>query len=128
MRYLLDTHIILWAANGTLAQKTRGVVEEIMGNSENQLFFSAVNIWEIELKKDRLNEDPQTIYKALLANGYEELPVNGRAAIGVGRLANIHKDPFDRMLIAQAVEEGVAFVTADKLLAGYGPNVQEVSR
>jgi PIN domain nuclease of toxin-antitoxin system len=63
-----------------------------------------------------------------LANGYEELPVTGRTAIGVGRLDNIHKDPFDRMLIAQAAEEGMTFVTADKLLAGYGPNVWEVSR
>lgn len=118
-KFLLDTHILLWAAADSLPPKAG----EIILDRQNELFFSPASIWEIGIKNSLGREDfkidPEVLYRELLDHGYIELPINGRHALMAGALPPIHKDPFDRMLLAQAKSEGIRLLTSDAALLKY---------
>lgn len=122
MSHLLDTHILLWAAAGSdrLPRTARALIE----NRAHTLPFSAASLWEIAIKsglgRADFLVDVHLLRESLLAHGYVELVVTGAHAAPVGSLPAIHRDPFDRLLLAQAITEGLRFVTADKIVARYG--------
>lgn len=118
MRLLLDTHIFLWAVAGNplLKPAVRRVIE-----SADQVFVSAASIWEVAIKARlaKIEADPDELVAAIEASGFMELPVRAAHAAGVARLALHHSDPFDRLLVAQAIAEPLKLLTADALLAKY---------
>lgn len=120
MRVLLDTHLLLWAAKGTLSKRALKIIED----TGNELYFSPANIWEIELKHSRLSIDPEKLYKNLLTSGYRELHLTSRQVLSLSRLPDIHKDPFDRILLAQAATEKMTFLTADEALSKYAKHME----
>jgi PIN domain nuclease of toxin-antitoxin system len=119
LKLLLDTHLLLWAAGDMLPKEAvRYFLDE-----DNTLLFSPASIWEVVIKNS-LNRpdfkiDPFALYRGLLNNGYEELCITGDHTLIVGTLPPIHKDPFDRILLAQAKSEGIALLTADTVLTRY---------
>jgi len=121
VKYLLDTHILLWAVedNPKLSQKVR----QIINDDDNDLLFSVASIWEIAIKVGRGKPDftfnPTILRRILLDAGYLEMPILGHHVPFVQDLPNIHKDPFDRLLIATAKLEGFILVTADTHVAKY---------
>ena len=121
MKLLLDTHILLWAAGGSphLSAAARNLIEDV----ENDLIFSAASIWEVVIKhmlrRPDFRADPDDLRSRSLANGYVELSVASGHALAVAALPPIHKDPFDRLLVAQASVEGATLVTADKTVSRY---------
>ena len=119
MKVLLDTHILLWAAAGELPQEAARYIED----NANTLLFSPVSLWEVIIKRglERMDfiVDPVSLYNGLLNAGYQELPITGRHTMLVSTLPPLHKDPFDRILLAQAAYEGIPFLTSDKLLLQY---------
>lgn len=124
MKLLLDTHLLLWAAGEPrrLSAKARRLLDDV----GSVLLFSPASLWEVAIKRglgrDDFDVEPRLLRRGLLENGYEELPVRGEHAVAVGDLPAIHKDPFDRMLIAQSAIEGVILLTSDPLVARYpGP-------
>ena len=124
MRLLLDTHILLWGASepGRLSVDVLALLED----DENELFFSAASIWEVALKAGRdrteFRVDPAVVRRALIDNGYAEVPITGLHAAALGGLPPVHRDPFDRILVAQALVEGITLVTSDATVARYpGP-------
>ena len=128
MNLLLDTHLLLWAAANDQMMSQRA--DELVRDDANVLWFSAASIWEIAIKRtlDRpdFTADPDTMRAGLLANGYNELPIDGRHAAAVLRLPRLHADPFDRILVAQAEIEGLRLVTSDKMVAAYGEWIEKV--
>ena len=128
MNLLLDTHLLLWAAiePKRLSAKAR----TLLLDPANQLIFSAASLWEISIKNglDRsdFKVDPRRLWRLLLVNGYRELPVSSEHSIAVDDLPPMHKDPFDRILIAQARVEGMLLLTVDKAVAKYGEGVRKV--
>ena len=121
MRLLLDTHLLLWA----LAEPERldAQTKSALEDPGNEVLFSAASLWEIAIKaglgRADFNFDPQRVLQAALETGFVELPVCSAAAILVAKLPPHHRDPFDRLLIAQAMSEPVRFYTADPLLPPY---------
>jgi PIN domain nuclease of toxin-antitoxin system len=124
MHLLLDTHILLWAAG--MPERLSNQAVDLIQNPNNRLLFSAANIWEITIKRGLGRSDfrvePEVLRRGLLEHGYEELAITSTHALAVGHLPAIHKDPFDRMLVAQAGSEGLLLLTADEVVAKYpGP-------
>ena len=122
MKLLLDTHMLLWAAAGTLPKDA----EILLIDGDNTLFFSPASVWEIGIKKilgrSDFKVDPEILRRSLLDNQYQELPITSLHALAANELPQIHKDPFDRMLVAQAKAEGMPLVTSDSRLREYpGP-------
>ena len=124
MRLLLDTHVLLWAAASPelLSAHARARIED----AGNLPVFSAASIWEVAIKSGLGREDfrvnAAVLRRGLLDNGYEELTISGEHAAVVATLPPLHKDPFDRMLVAQAMTGGIMLLTADDLVAQYpGP-------
>jgi PIN domain nuclease of toxin-antitoxin system len=128
MILLLDTHLLLWTAGvpGRLSVKAR----ELLEDAENQLVFSAVSLWEIAIKRsqgrDDFRVDPRVLRRNLLDNGYGELAISSAHAIATESLPALHRDPFDRMLLAQAQVEGITLLTADAQVAQYPGSVLKV--
>lgn len=128
MKLLLDTHLLLWAAGAPdrLSNSARLAIE----NPQNALLFSAASIWEVAIKRSLgradFNVDARLLRRGLLDNGYEELKISSEHAVFVDSLPNIHKDPFDRILIAQASVEGITLLTADALVAQYAGVIELV--
>ena len=128
MKLLLDTHLLLWAAGepAKLPPKARVLIED----EANALLFSAASIWEVAIKRGLGRADFQVdvrrLRRGLLDNGYLELTISSLHAVTVDMLPMLHKDPFDRILIAQAKAEGVVLLTVDRTLAPYGEPVQVV--
>jgi PIN domain nuclease of toxin-antitoxin system len=128
MRFLLDTHFLYWTAidDARLKPATR----ELLLDPQNQFCFSAVSLWEIVLKRARrgpqFGYDPRPLRRQLIANGYEEMAIDGSHVIAVESLPPIHKDPFDRLLIAQATVEGIVLLTADATIARYPGPIRKV--
>jgi PIN domain nuclease of toxin-antitoxin system len=128
MNFLLDTQIILWAylEPERLSDKARSILED--GNSH--LVFSVVNLWEIAikrgLKRKGFQVDPRVIRGRMLDDRYEELLIRSQHAVEVDTLPPIHKDPFDRILIAQAMVEGITLLTADRVISQYPGPIQRV--
>ncbi|KRB29998.1 twitching motility protein PilT [Mesorhizobium sp. Root695] len=124
MKLLLDTHLLLWAA-GEPDRLPLAALAEIE-NPENELLFSPASLWEIAIKRglgrDDFQVDPRLLRRGLFDNGYHDLPITSEHALAIDGLPAIHKDPFDRILIAQATVEGIALLTMDDLVARYpGP-------
>ena len=124
MKILLDTHLLLWAAGqpDRLSPEARKLID----NPANELLFSAASLWEVVIKRglgrDDFKVDARVLRRGLLDNGYSELPVVSDHVVAIDSLPAIHKDPFDRVLIAQATVEGIALLTTDSLVAKYpGP-------
>jgi PIN domain nuclease of toxin-antitoxin system len=119
MKLLLDTHMLLWAAVGTLPEKALAM----MVDEGNTLYFSAASIWEINIKRNLGRSDfavnPEVLRRGLLDNQYQELAITGLHCLAVSDLPMIHKDPFDRILLAQAKHEGISLVTADIVMREY---------
>lgn len=124
MKLLLDTHVLLWAAGQP--EKLSPAARQQLESPENELLFSAASLWEIAIKhglgRDDFRVAPRLLRRGLLDNGYIELPITSAHAVALDSLPPIHKDPFDRMLVAQSITEGVTLLTADPLVAQYpGP-------
>ncbi len=124
MIYLLDTHLLIWLAGPTelLSEAARDVIED----RRNVLMFSALSIHEVAIKAGRertdFRVDPRSFRDNLLANELEEMPFTSEHALAVQSLPDIHRDPFDRGLVAQAISEQITLLTADKRVAAYpGP-------
>jgi PIN domain nuclease of toxin-antitoxin system len=124
MKYLADTHLLLWAADG----KLKGESEKIITDETNEIFFSSACIWEIAIKhslgRSDFEYDPAYMLNGLLSADYQELPVISKHVLTLRLLLDIHKDPFDRIMIAQAIAENLIFITNDKTLAAYGGGVR----
>jgi PIN domain nuclease of toxin-antitoxin system len=118
MRLLLDTHIFLWAVAGSplLKAAARRAIQ-----SADQVYVSAASIWEVAIKArlGKIKADPEALVAAIEASGFVELPVRAAHAAGVARLPPHHQDPFDRLLVAQAIAEPLKLLTADAALARY---------
>jgi len=130
VRLLIDTHLLLWAA----AEPDRLPVEaaRLIEDEENALGFSAASIWEVAIKaglgRADFTADAGLLRRGLMDNGYVEVAITGAHAAAVAGLPPLHRDPFDRMLVAQAQVEGVCLLTADPVLAGYPVAVRVVAR
>jgi len=128
VKLLLDTHVLLWTA--TESPRLSPAARRFLARPGNELVFSAASVWEVAIKdqrgRDDFQVDPAVLRRALLDNGYTELPVTGAHAAGLSALPAMHKDPFDRMLLAQAVVEGMTLITADERLARYAGPVRKV--
>ncbi len=121
MKLLLDTHLLLWAAGRT--DRLSAAARDLLDDPGNAPLFSAASLWEIAIKRG-LNRadfrvDPRLLRRGLLDNGYAELPVTSAHAVSIETLPALHKDPFDRMLIAQAMAEGILLLTSDPVVAAY---------
>ena len=127
MRILLDTHMLLWATGQPekLSRKAR----QLLGDPDNIPVFSVASLWEIIIKqslgRDDFAVDPRELRRGLLDNGYEELAITSVHALAVGDLPPLHKDPFDRMLLAQSRVEGITLLTADTQVMRYQGPVQK---
>ena len=120
MRLLLDTHVLLWAL--AAPQKLPATTAAAIRDPANVVFVSAASAWEIAIKiaLGKLAGDLDEIVSASLDVGFEELAVTLVHARRVRTLPSVHRDPFDRMLVAQAMEEGLTIVTRDAAVEGYG--------
>ena len=131
MKLLLDTHVLLWSLIGSPALSRHGAA--LLASNSDDLMVSAVSIWEIAIKhalrRGRPDDMPISGGQALeeiTGAGFEMLTILGRHAAAVGRLPRLHGDPFDRMLIAQALSESLLLVTSDQRLCSYGEFVRLV--
>lgn len=128
MKLLLDTHLLLWAAADS--ERLSSQARELLHAQEHTLIFSAASIWEIVIKnglgRHDLQVEPRALRRGLLENGYAELPITSEHAAAVQTLPLLHKDPFDRLLVAQAMAEGITLLTSDLAVAQYGRPVQTV--
>jgi PIN domain nuclease of toxin-antitoxin system len=124
VRLLLDTHILLW----TIAESRRlsADARALIGDASSEISFSVISLWEVAIKtgrgRDDFRIDVGSLRRQLLDNRFAELVVTGAHAVALAALPQLHKDPFDRMLVAQAMVEGVTLVTGDRAVARYpGP-------
>jgi PIN domain nuclease of toxin-antitoxin system len=128
VKLLLDTQVLLWAAG--LPERLSASARKLLDDARHDLLFSAASLWEIAIKnalgRADFRADPGALRRGLFDNGYQELAVTGQHAVAVGTLPALHKDPFDRLLLSQALCEGITLVTADALLARYGGPVRKV--
>jgi PIN domain nuclease of toxin-antitoxin system len=128
MKFLLDTHLLLWAAGepDRLSAKARRWIKD----PENQLLFSAASLWEVAIKRGLgrrdFQADARVLRRGLLDNGYHELPIVSEHVVATEGLPPIHCDPFDRLLVAQATVEGITLLTIDSLVAKYPGPIQVV--
>jgi PIN domain nuclease of toxin-antitoxin system len=124
VKLLLDTHLLLWAA--VEPQRLTKPARVLLENPDNELLFSAISLWEVAIKnslgRPDFHLDARLLRRGLLDNGYTELPVTSEHTVATSDLPQIHKDPFDRLLVAQAIVEGILLLTVDPLVAKYpGP-------
>lgn len=128
MKLLLDTHLLLWAAGDPkkLSPKARKLISDM----NNELVFSSASIWEVAIKRTLgradFQVDSRLWRRGLIDNGYLELPIFSSHAVAVESLPPIHKDPFDRLRIAQSLVEGITLLTRDARVAQYGGCIQFV--
>lgn len=128
MNLLLDMHVLLWSAERP--DMMSEAADQLIKDPSHRLWFSVASIWEVTIKR-RLNRpdfgtDPGVLRAGLLANGYEELPIEGRHIPALAGLPNHHADPFDRLLLCQAITEGMRLVTVDAGVIAYGGPVPGV--
>jgi PIN domain nuclease of toxin-antitoxin system len=125
MKLLLDTHLLLWAA-GT-SDRLPASARKLLDDPQNEPIFSSASLWEVAIKhglgRADFRVDARLLRRGLLDNGYGELPITSEHAVALDSLPSIHNDPFDRILIAQSMVEGITLLTADPQLAQYpAPN------
>lgn len=124
MKVLLDTHLLLWTS--VRPELLPDAARRLLEDRDSELFFSVVNVWEVAIKRalgrPDFQVDPGVLRRELLENDYAELTITSAHAIATGLLPPIHKDPFDRILIAQATVEAITLLTSDPIMARYpGP-------
>ena len=128
MTLLLDTHLLLWAAGDP--ERLSAESQDLLGDPATELMFSTASIWEVVIKnalgRSDFRVEPRLLLDGLIQNGYSELAVRSEHALAVGRLPPLHKDPFDRILIAQAQVENVTLLTTDDKVACYPGPIQAV--
>lgn len=128
MKLLLDTQVLLWAAGNSM--RLTVAARKLLNDPSNELCFSAASLWEITIKSSLGRRDfrvePRVLRRGLLDNGYEELPIPSQHAVSVEGLPDIHRDSFDRLLLAQALSEGITLVTSDDVLASYPGPIREI--
>jgi PIN domain nuclease of toxin-antitoxin system len=128
VKLLLDTQVLLWAAGNS--KRLTASARKLLNAPGNDLWFSAVSLWEITIKNSLGRKDfrvePRVLRRGLLDNGYTELAITSQHAVSVEGLPDIHRDPFDRLLLAQALSEGITLVTADALLATYPGPIRKI--
>lgn len=128
MKFLLDTHVLLWAAG--VPEKLSTSATQLLNSAENELFFSVASLWEIAIKcrlgRDNFQVNARLLRRGLLDNGYNELIINSEHTVFIDNLPPIHKDPFDRMLVAQATVEGIILLTADACVVQYPGPIQKI--
>jgi PIN domain nuclease of toxin-antitoxin system len=121
VKLLLDTHLLLWAAGQSA--RLSPIAHALISDPGNELLFSAASVWEVAIKaglgRDDFRADPRMLRRGLLDHGYAELAISGAHAAAVTGLPPIHKDPFDRILVAQSIAEGITLLSADPLVAQY---------
>jgi len=118
MKLLLDSHVVVWWA--AYPGRLRATTREVIASPDNEVFLSAASVWELGLKIARGKLTlPEDYAPQLLAHGFEELPVSVAHAARATTLPPLHGDPFDRLLIAQALEEGLILVTSDQAIMRY---------
>lgn len=128
MKLLLDTHLLLWAASQPekLARSTR----KLLSDADHELMFSAASLWEVAIKsslgRDDFSVQPRILRRALLDNGYVELPITSQHTVAIDVLPPLHRDPFDRLLVAQATTEGITPLTTDQQVAQYPGPIRRV--
>ena len=119
----MDTNVIIRSITGTLSKQGEDLVED----TSHVLYYSSASIWELAVKhrigKLRLPVEPKAIQRALDEKGCFELPITSRHALTTGALAPVNEDPFDRILVAQSIVEGLELITTDSMLAGYAVGV-----
>ena len=125
---LLDTHLLLWAAFSP--EKLSPEACEILRSRQTPLAFSLVTLWEVAIKtslaRPDFSVDPQRLQRALLAEGFVEVPITAAQIVRVATLPWVHRDPFDRLLVAQAIEDRLTLLTSDATLKRYGSFVKLV--
>lgn len=125
---LLDTQLLLWLAftPDRLSARARRQLEDPTA----PLAFSLASIWEVAIKtslsRPDFSVDPALLHRSLLSEGFAEVPILAPHLIRVARLPWLHRDPFDRLLVAQALEDGLTLLTSDAHLKGYGRFVKVV--
>ena len=126
MKFLLDTHLLLWAASQP--EKLSEQAQALIGAPEHELFFSAASLWEISIKqglgRTDFDVDARVLRRALIDNGYQELSITGPHTLALEHVPALHKDPFDRILLAQANTEGITLLTADRTVGQYPGSVR----
>jgi PIN domain nuclease of toxin-antitoxin system len=128
VKLLLDTHLLLWVAGQPerLSQAARELIED----KDNELIFSTASLWEVVIKRglgrDDFKVDPRLLRRGLLDNGYSELPIGSEHVVAIDALPPLHQDPFDRVLVAQAIVEGITLLTTDAVVAAYPAPVRTV--
>lgn len=118
MRILLDTHVYLWWLQNSKQLSKAGRATII---SASEIYVSSASIWEATIKVSigKLAADVSSLIDEISNNGFHELPVTAKHAARISLLPSIHRDPFDRILVAQALCEPLRFLTSNKILAGY---------
>lgn len=128
MRYLLDTHLLIWLALGD--SKLPQEVADIHEDPESELYISVISVWETAMKQALGRKDFQVdaglLRADLLNEGYVEILVESRHALEVRNLPKLHRDPFDRMLVAQSRVEGLVLLTSDEDICKYQGTVKRV--
>jgi PIN domain nuclease of toxin-antitoxin system len=128
MKLLLDTHVLLWAAGEPSRLPPRA--RDLIADPANELIFSAASLWEIVIKRGLgradFRVDPGLLRRGLLDNRYDELPVTGEHVVATDSLPPLHEDPFDRILVAQAIVEGMVLLTVDPVVGRYPGPVRKV--
>lgn len=128
MKWLLDTHLLLWAAGAP--ERLSAEAQTLLNNPAHELIFSAASLWEIAIKhslgRTDFQVDSRLLRRGLLDHGYHELPITSAHAVAVEALPPLHKDPFDRLLVAQALVEGIVLLTADERVAQYPGSIRKV--
>ena len=128
MKLLLDTHLLLW----TVSQSRRlsSEARELIGDPDNEPLFSIASLWEAAIKlslgREDFRVDLRLLRRGLLDNSFEQLSVTAEHTLAVADLPLLHRDPFDRMLIAQSIVEGIMLLTADPVVARYPAPVWQV--
>jgi PIN domain nuclease of toxin-antitoxin system len=125
---LLDTHLLLWAAGRP--DRLSAEANQLLTSVDNALWFSVGSIWEVVIKhglgRSDFRVDPGRLRRRLIENGYNELSVLGSHVVALQSLPAIHRDPFDRILIAQAIDEGLTLLTSDAVVAAYPASIRLV--
>jgi PIN domain nuclease of toxin-antitoxin system len=121
VRLLLDTHILLWAL--IEPKRLNAEIRTVLENPDHEVLFSVASVWEMSIKaalgRNDFQAAPSSIVDAAQATGFIELPVRVAAALKVAALPHHHRDPFDRLLVAQAMTEPAVLYTADAQLGAY---------
>jgi len=128
VRLLLDTHLLLWAVASS--QRVSPEARSLIEDPRNDVFFSAASLWEIAIKSTLRRKDFRVdlplMRSAMSDMGVIELPVRSEHAVRITELPPVHRDPFDRLLVAQSLVEPMVLLTNDAVLARYGPVVRVV--